>query len=325
MRKKSENRRRLLPGFKSSLKEGGILHSLLERVKKDPTLCLEIRNNYINIYYRGGNLIEVKEKEGFVAHFDTNYCSGAKNEVIETLRKNSKLLVKDNVDTWINAIPSLKQAMDFWFGKHPKEEREFQQIVLRENNGLVIGSGTDYFIIDVEYDNHSDARFDLVAVEWESKSSARKLQKGYRPKLCFIEMKYGDGALSGKAGVIDHIDKFSSYVKNAGLKNIKDEMLEAFRQKRKLGLIPALENNKNQVKIFSDDVDFIFLFANHDSDSRKLKDILTQIREKYQAINLGFNLKFCFSNFMGYGLYKQNVYSLSEFMNKFEEQISCNL
>lgn len=35
----------------------GLLKNLLEEVKKDDNLCLAIRENYINIYYRGGKFI----------------------------------------------------------------------------------------------------------------------------------------------------------------------------------------------------------------------------------------------------------------------------
>jgi len=59
--------------------------------------------------------------------------------------------------------------------------------VVRENNYSSISNGTDYFIIDIEYDNHAHARFDLVAVEWPSKASHRKLAKDYKPKLVVIE------------------------------------------------------------------------------------------------------------------------------------------
>ena len=46
--------RRLSDHFIADLKVE-ILKALLDRVKADPTLCLEIRDEYINIYYRGGN------------------------------------------------------------------------------------------------------------------------------------------------------------------------------------------------------------------------------------------------------------------------------
>jgi hypothetical protein len=56
---------------------GGLLNPILERVKNDSTLCLEIREGYINIYYRGGNIIEIREKKlgKYYASFDVKYIS----------------------------------------------------------------------------------------------------------------------------------------------------------------------------------------------------------------------------------------------------------
>ena len=58
----------------------GFLFPLLDRVKKDQTLMLAIRDGYINIYYRGGNLLRIREKSAntYEAAFDENYnISGA--------------------------------------------------------------------------------------------------------------------------------------------------------------------------------------------------------------------------------------------------------
>lgn len=42
--------------------------------------------------------------------------------------------------------------MDWWFHKHPKYEREFQQVIARENNNHgKISNGTDYYIADIEF------------------------------------------------------------------------------------------------------------------------------------------------------------------------------
>jgi hypothetical protein len=312
-------KRGLSKNFMHSLKKGGLFHPLLLYVRKDPTLCLEIRQNYINIYYRGGNLIKIEEKGCYIASFDKNYG------ISENKIPRKELCDESDVEKWVTAIPSLKQAMDFWFGAHPKEEREFQQLVLRENNGCIIGNSTDYFIIDIEYDNHKGARFDLVAVEWKSESSARKLQGGNTPKLCFIEMKYGDGALKGKSGILSHIQDFKAYIEDNGLRTIKEEMATVFKQKRELGLIPALHKNRNIINEFSDEVDLLFLVANHDPASGKLEEILNQIAEKYKNEKMEFNIKFCCSNFLGYGIYEQNVFLCSDFISNFKKQISCKL
>ena len=314
--------RSLSDKFIANVQEGGLFNSLLERVKKDSTLCLEIRENYINIYYRGGNIMRVEEKNDYISWFDKKYCLGNVPGIIKELPE--KLMAEKDVCAWITAFPSLKQAMDFWFNNNPKDEREFQQLFVRENNGFSIGNSTDYFVIDIEYDNHKGARFDLVTIQWDSQGSVRKLTKGHSPKLCFIEMKYADGALGGTAGMVEHIKDFQEYFESSdGLEAIRKEMQKIFDQKRQLGLIPALKNNKNDVKGFTDEVDFIFLLANHDPESDKLKKALYDIKDKYGNAKLGFNLRFCTSNFLGYGLYRQNIYSLSEFQERFSQQIAC--
>ncbi len=209
----------------------------------------------------------------------------------------------------------MKQYMDFYFSKYRKEEREYQQLVVRENNYSSIANGTDYFIIDIEYDNHANARFDLVAVEWPSKSSHRKLSKDYKPKLVIIEMKYGDRALSGTAGMKKHYDDFVSFVSNESVLNdFKNEILNVFRQKRELGLIPclSLSGNSNQITQFADAPELAFLIANHDPASTKLKTELATCGD--------ISAKFITSNFMGYGIYNECIFELEEFYKKHTNQ-----
>lgn len=76
-------------------------------------------------------------------------------------------------------MPYYKQAMDRWFAQHPKYEREFQQLVERDNNRHgEISHATDYYIVDTEL-VYEDARFDMVAVHcrqsvWYAKTSTRQ-------------------------------------------------------------------------------------------------------------------------------------------------------
>jgi hypothetical protein len=214
----------------------GQLKEILVFVLKDNTLDLQIRDNNVNIYYRGGNILRIIEKgnNSYEFEFDKNYLSISDAVLINHISNHN----------WGLYFPIMKQSMDFYFSKNRKEEREYQQLVVRENNYSSIANGTDYFIIDIEYDNHANARFDLVAVEWPSNSSNRKLSKDFKPKLVVIEMKYGDGALSGTAGMKKHYDDFVSFVSNERVLNdFKNEMLNVFRQKRELGLIPVKFHN----------------------------------------------------------------------------------
>ena len=301
-------KRLLSASFIEALSKG----KLLEYVKRDNTLDIEIRENYINIYYRGGNALKVTEisDKKYSYHFDKEYLKVATFLSEETINS-----FKTELD-WNNYFPIVKQAMDFYFSRYSKAEREYQQIVVRENNYSSIANSTDYFIVDIEYDNRKNARFDIVAIEWLSDSSIRKLKKGHKPKLVVIEMKYGDGAFKGSAGISKHITDFNNFISNSQtVSEFKEEMLRAFRQKRQLELIPCLSGTGNIIDLtkFADEIEMMFLIANHDPASSILRT---------QLINLGNqNIKFLASNFTGFGLFKENVFDYPEFMKHFQSQI----
>ena len=288
------------------------LNRILKLVKRDSTLCLEIRKNYINIYYRGGNLMKVSEDKGrFAAHFDAKYITDGLLNVLPP----SVLSTDKDVMEWLGAIPLLKHEMDLWFGQNPKNEREFQQLMVRENNFKGAGKGTDYFICDIEY-TFSVGRFDLIAAYWPSSGAERKNNKNVG--LALIEMKYMDKALTGKAGIRKHIEDMKNYLNPAcdNLASLKNEMKKVFNQKQALKLI----DNQKHIEQFNDlKPEYIFVFANHDPDSRKLYDELQEV--KAIANDLPFVLKFATSNFMGYGLYTQNIYGLDDFMKLYCKQI----
>jgi hypothetical protein len=310
--------RKLSTKFTNSLKNGGELHPLLNQVWEDNTLDLEIREEYVNIYYRGGNLIKIEMKNSkFNFHFDRKYD---KNNRISSLPEPTA-----KVNDWIKMIPLIKDIMDKYFTVHKKEEREFQQLIVRENNSSTIANGTDYFIIDIEYDDHdaeNRARFDLVALKWESDGTIRKNQKG-NPVLAFIEMKYGDSALAGVSGMADHLERFHEYVNKFGKSVIINEMAGIFEQKRELNLIPSIEHNINPIKAekISTDFEYIFLLSNHDPDSKKLTTALNEIEKLVQSHENWVQPLFSTANFMGYGLYKENIFTLTDFKKRFEQQI----
>ena len=157
----------------NDFQKGGPLHELLTYVQNDDTLDLEFRGEYTaNIYYRGGSLFRIdRSATGYTLTFDTKYCTACD----EGMEKTPSLRAA------VGLIPLYKHAMDVWFAKNRKYEREFQQVVVRENNRHgAISHATDYYIVDIEYaynDNVSDkktqARFDMIAVKWLSKSNER--------------------------------------------------------------------------------------------------------------------------------------------------------
>src|SRR5437867_4183729 len=79
--------------------QSGCLAKLTERVRNDDTLMLALRGNYINIYYRGGSILNISEKNGrYSAWFDTNYSQD--NESVPVLPSVSS---GDDCESWVAA------------------------------------------------------------------------------------------------------------------------------------------------------------------------------------------------------------------------------
>ena len=297
----------------------GMLSPLLERVKGDTSLDLQIRQDYLNIYYRGGNLLRVskaKKGVGYSAFFDAKY-----GPALQDLLPSAGILSEGDAKYWLTHFPEMKNAMDLWFGKHRKAERASQQMVVYENNVAPWAGGNDYFIIDIEYDNHIGARFDLVALRWDSKAAVRKLSNKFQPSLAVIEMKTGDGALNGTAGLLEHYEQWEKFFdKDRQVDAFKQEMLNVFKQKHKLGLVPALAKNTNVDKIerVAPAIEVIFLLANHDPASRKLKNAVDVIVKKQNTGSPKFKISFATATFMGFGLYSHNILSLEDFKAKLD-------
>jgi hypothetical protein len=120
----TKRKRKLSETFLNDLKNNdGLLRPIIERVKLDHTLMLAIREDYINIYYRGGNIIKVKEqgKSSYKATFDDQYNKNGK-----IIPKIPKVITSpDDAMAWVEAFPHLKEIMDLYFSIKIKPEREF--------------------------------------------------------------------------------------------------------------------------------------------------------------------------------------------------------
>lgn len=293
--------------------EGGVLHDLLDYVQSDDTLDLEFRGEgRANIYYRGGSLFCIERSgDGYTLTFDTKYCTACDEGMEKT----------PSVRAAVGLIPLYKHAMDVWFVKNRKYEREFQQLVVRENNRHgAISHASDYYIVDIEYaynvnvsDKKTQARFDMIAVKWLSKSNER--QNPSAPTLAIIEMKYGDGALGGSAGLKKHLEDFGTLVKNGELDDFCADYSNVFNQKCALGLIPGKESAR--IKITQRDIELIFLIANHDPDKTGLAAIVAEIADV--TMEYPYPIRFAYASMMGYCLYADQMKSLEEmqeFLNK---------
>lgn len=300
-------KRGLSPDFLSALKQG-VLSPLLERVRGDRALCLEIREDYINVYYRGGNLLRVSRLGSrYDAHFDANYLGGPAPASLP----GSSLTSPADVAAWLNALPGLKDAMDLFFGRHPKEEREIQQLILRDNNFGSLARSTDYYICDIEYAN-SHGRFDVIGVHWPSTPVTRKRDAGHR--LVLGEVKQGDGALDGACGLHSHIIDVNSHLADpSNLDAIKTEMVTVFNQKRSLGL---LDCGKDLVAFSDERPLLVLMLVNHDPEKSRLRELLRTLPESPHA-----ELRIATSSLLGYGLYDPGVMTIDDALATFGDRI----
>lgn len=286
---------------------GGELFPLLQAVQRDDTLDMELRGSAVNIYYRGGSIFKIAMKRNtFELTFDTKYCTAG----------SAPLEAHPSPTEAAAQLPFYKQAMDWWFHAYPKYEREFQQVIARENNSHgKISCGTDYYIADIEFVEGS-SRFDMVGLKWLSNGAVRKNR--CKLSLALIEMKYGDGALKGSAGIEKHLEDFRTFLSDKEkVKQFCEDMSVVFAQKCALGLVAGQEdilhefqiNPKNELpefRISPLNPEVIFIFANHDPEST----ILPAAIEAVDPDDYPFPIMIAEASNMGYGLYAKHLKQL---------------
>lgn len=208
--------------------KGGKLFGLLEIVRSDEDLVLEIRNDYFNIYYKGGNMLKVGPKCNF--QFDHNYFKGYKFPEFEADEKEGEhkqlkellRVLKEDGD-YDCFVVEMKKCMDNYWDwlkkvKHKSLEEKNTQHELCINNT----EDSEYTVIDLEFQVSTDSaysyrkperpqgrfvaenkkrpRFDIVAV------------RNCNHQLCVIELKKGINAIYGRSGIGDHADSFEGSI-----------------------------------------------------------------------------------------------------------------
>lgn len=219
----------------------GELAFFLNQVKNArDRLSLEIRNGYINIYYKGGSLLKITQKKtGYTFHFDAKYCNNKGNaENFELL----KHLRSDDVAAYEQHFALMMQEMDSWFDAHPKPERDYQHQLLVNNPEIV----------DIEYQVGQRMRLDMLFFA--------------DGKLMIVENKYGTGAIGGEAGVAEHYKDIREIMHNDKLRNeMIDSVCHISQAKKALGLTDNIIERED-IK----SVEILFLLANYNPKSQSL-------------------------------------------------------
>ena len=155
---------------------------------------------------------------------------------------------------------------------------------------------------------------------WNIKNAVKrpttKRRSGINCGLAFIEMKYGDGALGGKAGMLKHLKDMKSLISNTERDaRMRSAIENQFNQLDQLGLL-KFNKGRDFTKVSMDPhakPEVIFILANHNPRASAIRTILnTPEIDAYSESQL-FNLRFFVSSFAGYGFHSDCMLTLAQF------------
>ena len=236
------------------LTEGAYQEIINYASKRENDLDVQIRDNYLNIYYQGGNLLRIHPRTLFFDEF--YFHRGAKDlrktHLIERANDGDKTCIarwesyKKQRDNMLETLKNdgmgtysaeMKKIMNEWesdlntIGISHDEKNEQQQISMN-NRGT-----TPYTVIDLEYAVSTTSafsyngklekkvpRFDIIAVDKTG-------------QLYVIELKTGLGAIDNDSGIGPHMDCFKHTIGRDENNIFVSEMAGLLKQKKELSLI----------------------------------------------------------------------------------------
>ncbi len=245
----------------------GSLKELLQYIQRDNTLDLQIRNGYINVYYRGGNILKVTEgKRAHSFWFDFKYVSA------ESLKDKIKASKKDR--NWKTYFSLAKEVMNEYFSVHKKTERFIQHEMVTSP------LWSDRVLTDIEYQKGSRARFDLLGIKIGNDVS----------QLSLIELKHGYSSLrtiekDGKetSGLCKHLKDVIAEIQSE--KDIRAEIEQAkylIHQKKRLGL-QSFQQLQIPENIADERIEVVFALA--DYQSKPGANFSTNLKREVEKIN----------------------------------------
>jgi hypothetical protein len=228
----------------------GSSKNLLDCIKKDPALKLEVRTEgSAFVYYRKGKALAIKGIDKF--DVDKKYQNTPALKLAKTNPQSYFTQMKGCIDKWLIANKN-------------RAEFDTQQKIAASNQSA---TGT-YLILDMEYqfsqagvpknDRIPKTRFDLLGLECATW------------KIVFFELKRGLGAISGKSGIKDHITNFKKHLygihKKLFWENLSIDIKNIIHDKTELGL---LENVKLPDNFNVHNPELIFIFQSVGKDDRE--------------------------------------------------------
>jgi len=235
----------------------GFLSCITDDVKRDQDLNLEIRDSYINVYYKGNSLLKLDETKSFryKAEISPKFLEGVDIPLFFT---------ESTIAQFIYAIPRIKQNI-VKLGKRSLEI-EYEQMIIRANN-FEPRNNSEYFIVDRQYVDPA-GRFDLTGIFWEM----RHRKRNQEVPICLMELKFALN--SDIKEVHDQLSRYYAAIKPRAAE-IAVEMQKVFRQKLDLGLYRQSEDRLDALKTLSfskniEQFQFILVLVDYNQNSSML-------------------------------------------------------
>jgi len=277
--------RKLSEAFLHCLKSG-FLSEITERVKRDRDLNLEIREGYLNIYFKGNSLLKLAEV-GTLPRYKVDIHKKFLDGINIPLE-----LTENNVHQFVTSMPFIKENI-IKYGQR-SIELEYEQMIIRANN-FEPRNNTEYFIVDRQY-TVKEGRFDLTGIHW----GMHGRQKNRKASVCLMEIKF---ALNQDIQLVhEQLAKYYEPIKKNAA-NIAEEMEGVFKQKLVLGLYNHPLNRLNAMKTLTfsreiKDFQFILILVDYNRNSRLLA------LEKIKNLHFADQVKVFYS---GFGMWQHNV------------------
>lgn len=271
----------------------GHLAELVQRVREDKDLDFQIRENYINIYYKGHSLLKLTPNFKVESAF------------IKDVEVPSFLYKEKDSKRFVETIPMIKDEIRKWTVKTNKEnlEGEYEQLIIRANN-LEKKTASEYYIIDRQYQTTEKVginRFDLTGFYWNNNSPSTNKNV----PMSFIEVKF---SLNNDIQELDEqLGRYYEHVKS-NINELVKEHQEVFKQQLKLSLI-----NQNTEKLaalskitFSTDINevhFVVVLVDYNPNSELLK----RAKAKLKKLSFAKQIKFFYA---GFAIWEQDAETL---------------
>ena len=226
--------------------------------QRENELDVQIRDNYLNIYYQGGNLLRVHPR---CLYFDEFYFHrGAKDmrktHLIDKCKKRDEACIarwedyknrrKEMLDIlnekrdMATYCKEMKRIMKEWEADlHTigisHDEKNAQQQISMNNRGA-----TDYTVVDLEYAVSTTSNFKYNGDSTKKVPRVDLIAVDKSGQLYVIELKTGLKAIDGNSGIRAHMDCFKHSIGSDSNNDFINEMDKLLGQKQELKLI---ENN----------------------------------------------------------------------------------